>query len=134
MNYKQTRHFFLLLSMLLTILSITGCTQKANPEDIYQEYYNDCVGGNFDSAKLHLEEKASEPSSTLGVCAFTHDAINTIEAQKGNPLRSFSQEPIVNTHENLSSITWIDDQGNLATVTLRLLEGEWKISNTTWSY
>ena len=129
------KHYIsLMLVKGITTLLMAGCIQKTEPEGVYQVYYDACVNGNFDKAKLYLADSAIEASKSLGVCTFTHDAINTREVQKGNPTRTFSKEPIVNTHENISQITWIDNHGNLVTVTLNLIGGNWKIANTTWSY
>jgi len=130
----RNRYIYLLTMAVLTALFIAGCSQRAEPEEIYQDYYKACKEGKFTDAKLLLDENAFETSRKLGACAFTHDAINTIEVQKGNPMRTFNQEPTVTTHEKKSSITWLDDQGNIATVTLSLIDGQWKITNTIWSY
>jgi len=130
----RIRYIYLLFITILATLLISGCSQIEEPEEIYQEYYEACKEGNFTDAKLLLDENALETSRKLGACAFTHDAINTIEVQKGNPVRTFNQDPTVTTNEKRSSILWLDDQGNIATVTLTLVDGLWKISNTTWSY
>jgi len=130
----RIRYIYLLFITILATLLISGCSQIEEPEEIYQEYYKACKEGNFTDAKLLLDENALETSRKLGACAFTHDAINTIEVQKGNPVRTFNQDPTVTTNEKRSSILWLDDQGNIATVTLTLVDGLWKISNTTWSY
>ena len=130
----RNRYITILSLAVMAFILLVGCSQRAEPEEIYQDYYKACKNGNFNDAKLLLDENAFETSRKLGACAFTHDAINTVEVQKGYPVRTFTQEPTVTTHEKKSSITWLDDQGSIATVTLLLVDGQWKISNTTWSY
>ena len=128
---KRTFLFALLVIGLAVIL--VGCKSATTAEDIYWQYWQACVDGDFDAAKLLLSEDAVALADALGVCAFTHDAINTIEAQQGNPPRTFSQDPVVNATEKVTSLTWIDDQGNIATVTLVEVEGSWKIIEAKWS-
>ena len=130
----RIRYIYLLFIAVLTALLISGCSQIAEPEEIYQEYYKACKEGKFDDAKLLLDVNALETSRKLGACAFTHDAINTIEVQKGNPIRTFNQDPTVTKNDKRASMLWLDDQGNIVAVTLALVDGHWKISNTTWSY
>ena len=141
----RIRYIYLLFIAILTALLISGCSQIAEPEEIYHEYYKGCdvvistmqsacKEGKFNDAKLLLDVNALETSRKLGACAFTHDAINTIEVQKGNPVRTFNQDPTVTKNDKRASILWLDDQGNIVAVTLALVDGHWKISNTTWSY
>ena len=130
----RIRYIYLLFIAILTGLLISGCSQIAEPEEIYHEYYKACKEGKFNDAKLLLDVNALDTSRKLGACAFTHDAINTIEVQKGNPVRTFNQDPTVTKNDKRASILWLDDQGNIVTVALILVDGHWKISNTTWSY
>lgn len=129
----QNRHFILVFTLAILTIAVTGCSQQSGPEEIYWQYWEACSNGEFNDAALFLSENARESSRQLGACGFTHDAINTIEAQKGNPLRTFSQDPQVNVQEKAASITWFDDQGNIATVILVLIEDEWKVTEATWS-
>ena len=120
--------------ILLTAILLVSCSQDSKPEVIYWQYYDACTEGRFDDARQKLTESAIENAQSLGVCAFTHDAINTSETQKGNPIRTFSEEPTLNEHEKMASLTWIDDQGNIASVILIQVEGDWKVTEATWSY
>jgi predicted small secreted protein len=128
---KQLLIFALALTLLVLLLA--GCNTTPGPEDVYQRYWEACSQGKFSQAEGFLADNAREISQSLGVCALTHDAINTLEAQKGNPPRTFSGEPLVNAREKATSITWFDDQGNIATVILVLIDGEWKVTEATWS-
>ena len=130
----KNRTFLFALIIVGLSFTLAGCQSKDAPEAIYWQYWEACVDGNFDLAKELLTEDAVVIANTLGVCAFTHDAINTFEAQKGNPPRTFSQDPMVNTRDKITSISWFDDQGNLATVTLVEINGEWKVTEAFWSH
>jgi hypothetical protein len=125
----------LVLGLTLAFLAVilAGCSQQTEPEEIYWQYYEACAEGSFNEATLLLSENARETSRILGACGFTHDAINTIELENGNPTRTFSEEPTVNLQDNIASITWFDDQGHIAIVTLVLIDGEWKVTEATWS-
>lgn len=129
----RNQNLISLLILLVTIL-LAGCNQDSKPEAVYWQYYDACTEGRFDDARQKLTESAIETSRSLGVCAFTHDAINTSETQKGNPVRTFSEEPTLNEHQKMASLTWIDDQGNIASVILIQVEGDWKVTEATWSY
>jgi hypothetical protein len=129
----QNRYFTLVFTLVILVIALAGCSQQNDPEEVYWQYWEACSEGKFNEAALLLSENARETSRQLGACAFTHDAINTIEAQKGNPPRTFSQDPQVNVQEKAASIIWFDDQGNIATVILVLIEGEWKVTEATWS-
>lgn len=133
MQKRQLKFVLLFILGLLAPLS-SGCDQQTKPEKYYQKYYEACAQGKFDEAASYLAENARETSSTLGSCAYTHDAINTIEAQKGNPPLTFTQDPLVKIQETTAYMTWFDDQGNTALVSLILVDGEWKITDAIWSY
>jgi hypothetical protein len=128
------RLFTLLLTLMFLTILLAGCSQESKPEEVYWQYYEACSDGRFDDARQWLTETAVNTSRSLGVCAFTHDAINVSEAQKGNPLRTFSDDPTLNQQERLASLTWFDDQGNIASVVLVEVDGEWKVTEATWSY
>jgi len=130
----KNRFSIQLLFLASLIFLLSGCSQGGTPDEAYWQYFKACSEGKFDDARQLLTENARETSRSLGVCAFTHDAINTVEAQKGNPPRTFSEDPMVNVLETRASLTWIDDQGNLASVILVLIEEEWKVTEATWSY
>lgn len=127
---------FLTIITLFTalVLTMVGCRSKITAEDTYWLYWEACTKGEFIRAKDFLTEEAIASATTLGVCAFTHDAINTIETQQGNPLRTFSQDPTVNEREGIASLTWVDDQGNLASVILVNVDEAWKVTEANWSY
>ncbi len=129
----KNRTFLFALIVVGISLILAGCKPEASPDEIYWQYWQACADGDFSAAKLYLADDAVTTAETLGICAFTHDAINTIEAQQGNPARTFSQDPVLNASEKIASLTWIDDQGNLANVTLVAVDGIWKISETSWS-
>lgn len=127
--------FFIPVFILMTLAMLfTGCSQGDTPKEIYWQYYAACKEGRFDDASQKLAEGTLRTPNILGVCAFTHDAVNTIEAQKGNPPRTFSNDPKIVLTDEMASLTWIDDQGNIVTVTLILEEGDWKITEVIWSY
>lgn len=124
-----------LLIFLITIMVflVAGCSSKSTAEDVYWQYFEACTNGDFKTAENFLAENALATAQQMGVCAFTHDAINTYEAQRGNQPRTFSQDPMMNINEKVTSITWLDDQGNLANVVLVIVDGEWKVTEVTWS-
>ena len=130
----RNRLFTLLIILVFISTLLWGCSQGNAPDKVYWQYYDSCSEGKFDEARELLTENSIETSRTLGVCAFTHDAINIDEVKKGNPPRTFSEEPTVNVMEKAASLTWIDDQGNIASVTLVLVKDEWKVAEVTWSY
>ena len=123
----------LVLSITLLVFLLAGCNSKSPAEEVYWQYFEACTDGDFTTAKNLVAENSLSSAGDLGTCAFTHDAINTYEAQSGNQPRTFSQDPMVNAKEKVTSITWIDDQGNIATVILVEINGEWKVTEATWS-
>ena len=129
----KNKPLFIVLFITLLAILLAGCDSKTPAEKIYWEYFEACNRGDFTTAKNYVAENALNPESGLGVCAFTHDAINTYEAQSGNPARTFSQDPMVNANDKVTSITWIDDQGNIASIVLVDIDGEWKVTEATWS-
>lgn len=129
----KNRTLFVALIVIGLATILAACKAPASAEDVYWEYWQACVDGDFAAAKLLLAEDAVVTAETLGVCAFTHDAINTIEAQQGNPAHTFSDDPEINTGEKVASLTWLDDQGNLAIVTLVAVDETWRINQANWS-
>lgn len=129
----KTRTLLFALFVVGLALILAGCKAQDQAEEVYWQYWQACTEGDFAAAKLLLAEDAVVTAETLGVCAFTHDAINTIEAQQGNPAHTFSSGPEINATEKVASLTWVDDQGNLAIVTLAAVDGTWKISHASWS-
>jgi len=129
------KHQYLVLVLLMAVLTflLSGCGSKTGPEEVYWQYWDACSKGEFQTAEEYILESAQEAAKTLGSCGFTHDAINTFEANKGNPPRTFSKDPEVSIQDTISSLIWIDDQGNIATVRLVKTEDVWKIVETTWS-
>lgn len=130
----QNRYLILVYTLLFLVILLTGCDQGNTPETVYWQYYEACSEGRFDEAKQKLSENAIDTSQPMGVCAFTHDAINARETQMDNPLRIFSDDPKVNQQEQIASLVWLDDKGNIAAVMLVLIDKEWKINEVTWSY
>lgn len=130
---KKLSIFFLITLFTTQVFTMVSCRSKLTAEDTYWQYWDACTKGEFIQAKDFLTEEAVASATTLGVCAFTHDAINTIETQQGNPPRTFSQDPTVNEREGISSLTWVDDQGNLASVILVEVNGKWKVTEANWS-
>jgi len=125
-----------LLIFTLFVLVLTACqSQKSKKEadEIYWEYYQACEDGKYETAEEFITEEAKEKSASVGVCGFTHDAINDYLIARGEAERTFSQEPTVSGSGNRTVISWIDDQGNLANVFLNKTEDGWKISDALWS-
>jgi hypothetical protein len=130
----KNQHLVMVLVLAILALILAGCSPLSAPEKVYWQYWEACADGEFADAEQFLTEDARDTARTLGSCAFTHDAINTSEAQKGNPPRTFSQDPNVNIRGKIASITWIDDQGNIANVTLVQINEEWKVTEASWSF
>ncbi len=125
----------IVLIALLAILA-TGCKSKeTGPLEAYQAYWEACEASQFATAKQYLAEEAQAKTDALGICGFTHDAINTILAASGDELRTFSEAPEVSIQEDFGTagITWFDDQGNIAQVALVKVDGNWKIIESQWS-
>jgi hypothetical protein len=126
------------ISMALT-LALTACGSQeetvdlTEPDDVYWAYFEACESQNLSQARVHLTESAKQRAQTLGVCSFTHDAINVVEQNQGNPVRTFSEDPELNVEDENASLTWIDDSGNLAFVVMAKENGEWKVMETHWS-
>jgi hypothetical protein len=129
----KNQHFVLVLVLAIFALTLAGCSSRSTPEKVYWQYWKACADGEFAAAEEFLTDDARDTARTLGSCAFTHDAINTSEAQKGNPPLTFSQDPNVNIRGEIASITWIDDQGNIANVVLVQINEEWKVTEASWS-
>lgn len=134
---KKTSIIVSIVTALAVFLTACGSqteqTKLTEPDDTYWAYYDACSNQNSSKAKEHLTESAKQKAQTLGVCGFTHDAINAYEKSQGNPVRTFSQDPELRVEEKLASLTWIDDMGNLAIVYLIRDEGDWKIRDSRWS-
>jgi hypothetical protein len=129
---KNQSGLLVLILIVFAFLAV-GCSSTPGPEDIYMQYWEACSEGSFGDAVDYLSENAKESVMALGSCGFTHDAINTIEAESGNPPRTFSEDPEVSITDNQASIVWIDDQGNLAVVMLIKDDDTWVIEGATWS-
>ncbi len=125
----------LVFALLLFALTFTlaACGGQSDPYDVYTQYQKACSDGQFLEAEKLLEATAQDRARILGVCGFTHDAINTAEIANGLPERTYSAEPEVTTDDRMASIVWYDDQGNIATVILVNVDGEWKITDAIWS-
>lgn len=123
----------LVFTLMVLVISLQGCSSETGPETTYWQYWKACSEGKFDKTKQFIAENVKPPAGALGSCGFTHDAINTIEASSGKPLRTFPHDPEVLIDERATSLTWIDDQGNITNVVLVYVEGKWKVTNTYWS-
>ncbi|MFO8036599.1 MAG: hypothetical protein R6U57_08260 [Anaerolineales bacterium] len=126
---------FVWIAMVLSVF-LAACGSNARPtepDEIYWAYWEACSDQNLSEARTHLTEGAKQRAQTLGVCGFTHDAINTYEKNQGNPVRTFSEDPELYVEEEIASLTWIDDSGNLAMVVMVPENGEWKIQYSRWS-
>jgi len=125
----------LLISIFL-VLSLVAC-QSAEPEEgpaeSYWSYYEYCENKQFETAERYLDEEARAQKAAIGVCGFTHDAINRYEAERGGTERTFSEEPVTEISENSAVMSWVDEQGYLAIVHLIKTEDGWKVANTVWS-
>ena len=132
MNKQHLTGFFVLIIGAFILVSCGS--PKVGAERVYWEYWEACSDGKFSDAELHLSPDAKNRSDAVGVCGYTHDAINIVEISRGNPARTFSKDPEVITQENSASLTWIDDQGNIALVSLLKIDDTWKILDAIWSY
>jgi hypothetical protein len=135
----KSKFVIFVLIFMLSAFMLVGCksdqdTQPAEgPEGVYWTYYNACQGKHFDVASQYLTSAALERANAIGVCGFTHDAINDLIALQGGTMRTFSGEPEVFMDETTANLTWFDDQGNVANVTLTQTEEGWKIVQSMWS-
>jgi len=127
------KRFILIVGFTILAVILVACGSDAEVTDAYWSYWKACSDGDFNNADDYLTDEAKLQSDVLGVCGFTHDAINTIEAAAGNPPRGFSSDPEVVLGDHTATLTWIDDTGNLAIVSLDLVNGAWKVRNTVWS-
>jgi hypothetical protein len=123
----------ILLVALLFILLLSACQSAKNPDEVYWEYYEACQENRFEDAETFLTEEAQAQRATVGVCGFTHDAINDYLIERGQPTRTFSNEPELTAQEVRASLVWIDDTGNIASVTLLKTEDGWKVAESIWS-
>lgn len=129
----KIQHISWALILMVFAFLAAGCSSTPGPEEIYWQYWDACTAGRFSEAEKFLSESSSQAAISLGSCAFTHDAINTVEAANGNPPRTFSEDPEVTTKDDNSMLSWFDDQGNIAIVILRKENDTWKIVEATWS-
>jgi hypothetical protein len=125
----------LLITLLLALLLAACQSSKAEegPVEAYWAYYEYCENKQFESAEKYLDEEARAQIESIGVCGFTHDAINRIEANRAGAQRVFSDDPETNISDNSAVMNWIDDQGFLASVFLVKTEDGWKVAYTIWS-
>jgi len=129
----KIQHILWVLILLVIAFLAAGCSSTPGPEEVYWQYWDACTEGKFAQAERFLSKNAAQAAISLGKCAFTHDAINTVEAAQGNPPRTFSEEPEVTIKENNGMISWFDDQGNIAVVMMAKEDDSWKIVEATWS-
>lgn len=134
----QNRISKILLLLILMLLSLAACqSQSAETEEgptaAYWGYYEACENGKYDSAESLLAEAAKAQIDAVGVCGFTHDAINRVDAGSSGMERTFTDDPVLDTSGKRAVMTWIDDQGNLAIVNLIKDAEGWKVAYTIWS-
>ncbi len=130
----KNRTFSILLILTILALALTACgSSKDDPEAVYWDYFQACENEKLIKAEGFLSPEAKSLAETIGVCGFTHDAINSIMAAQGGVIRSFSGDPEVQVQGDSAALTWFDDQGYLTTVFLKKVEGTWKILKTVWS-
>ena len=129
--------FSLILLLSISIIFLLAACQSAEteegPDDVYWEYYEACINGKYDTAEKLLDDLAKSQIDIIGVCGYTHDAINRIQIERGGTERTFSDDPTLDVRENRAVLTWIDDQGNLAIINLVKVGNEWKVSSAVWS-
>ena len=126
----------ILLFSLLLVLLLAAC-QSSQPEEgpaeAYWAYYEYCENKEYEAAEKYLNEESRAQIGAIGVCGFTHDAINRIEAERNGTQRVFSDNPETDINENSAVMSWVDDQGYLAIVHLVKTEDGWKVAYTVWS-
>jgi hypothetical protein len=127
----------ILLISTLFILLLAACQSapsEKSPDEVYWEYYQACQENRFETAEKLLTEGARAQRATVGVCGFTHDAINDyLKSQGETTERIFSEEPELTTQEDEAFLTWVDDTGNIANVILVKTDDGWKVDQTVWS-
>lgn len=132
----KNRLSMILLIVILLALLLAACQSpetQDGPAEAYWAYYEHCVNKQFDSAEKYLDEEARAQIRAIGVCGFTHDAINRVEAERGGTQRNFSDDPVTEISDNSAVMNWVDDQGYLASVYLVKTEDGWKVAYTVWS-
>lgn len=132
----KNRFSKILLIFAVFVLLLAACRSTGDqlgPDETYWAYYEACENGRFGEAELLLTEDAQDQKATVGICGFTHDAINEYERANGRPARTFSEEPELMNEEDRAVMTWFDDQGNIANVILVKSDDSWKIAHTVWS-
>ena len=132
---KNRLSMIVLIAILLALL-LVACQSpetEEGPAEAYWIYYEHCVNNRFDSAEKYLNEEARAQIRSIGVCGFTHDTINRVEAERGGTQRNFSDDPVTEISDNSAVMNWIDDQGYLASVYLVKTEDGWKVAYTVWS-
>ena len=128
------KHILFLITAIVGLL-LTGCkSSEDGPEDIYWKYWEACSNGRFTVARAYVVETSESPIQMLGVCGFTHDAVNTLEQAGGRPPRTYSEGPEVYIEEETASLVWIDDQGNVSQVGFVKVQDEWKINEAAWTH
>jgi len=138
-KYMKKIILLIVSTSMALALALTACGSQretadlTEPDDVYWAYFEACASQNLSQARIHLTESAKQKAQTIGVCGFTHDSINTYEQKQGNPARSFPEDPTLTVNEKASSLTWVDDRGNLAIVILVDENGTWKIQESRWS-
>jgi hypothetical protein len=124
----------ILIIAILLVLLLTACqSAEEGPAAAYWGYFESCENGKYESAGLFLDEEAKLQIESIGVCGFTHDAINRYEIERGGTERIFSEEPILDIDGNMAVMTWVDDQGKVAIVQLINTGDGWKIAQAVWS-
>jgi hypothetical protein len=124
------------LILTLLIILLAGCKSaetEAGPDETYWKYYEACEVGQYETAVKYLTEDARDRVAAIGACGFTHDAINEYELSRGGTERIFSEDPELTINGNVAAMSWFDNTGNIANVSLIKTEDGWKISESLWS-
>jgi hypothetical protein len=119
--------------LVLLLAACQSAETEQGPAEAYESYYEYCQTAQYELAEGYLSEEARAQVAVIGVCGFTHDAINQIEAERGGVERVFSDDPEILINENSAVMTWIGEQGYLAIIRLFNIEDGWKVVDTTWS-
>ena len=132
MKIRFTKTLLILALFVLLLAACQSTGAEMGPDETYWAYYEACESGRFGEAELLLTEDARAQKATIGICGFTHDAINEYERKNGRPERTFTEEPELTVNEDSAAMVWFDDQGNIANVIL-IKEDVWKIARSVWS-
>ena len=131
---SQLARIGLILALATILLAACKPAEASQtPDEVYWEYYNACEAGQYETAEKLLSENARQRVAAVGVCGFTHDAINDYEISRGGTIRNFLEEPELAIEDDQAVMSWIDDTGNIANVFMIETDDGWKVSESLWS-